>query len=247
MRIVSGMHFEQMASEYAGARPPYPEVVFDALQAAGVIGRGLRVLEIGAGAGLATREIAARGSEVMALEPGPGLAALLSGAAPDVEVVVARLEDAQLPDQAFHSAVAATAMHWIDLSVGLPILYRALRPHGWLAVWRTIFEDDAAVGTRFRAEVDRIVSRRDKPQEAPGGGERPSIEELATGGLFEPVRTRRWRWSIELSAEQVHRLFRTFSDWSPEEAQAAAEAAEALGGRVSEHYQSVLHLLRRAP
>lgn len=44
-----------MATEYATARPRYPDAVFETLEAEGVIGPGTRVLEIGAGAGLATR------------------------------------------------------------------------------------------------------------------------------------------------------------------------------------------------
>ena len=69
--------------------------------------------------------------------------------------------------------------------------------------------------------------------------------ELATDGLFLPVRSERWRWSIVLTSAQVIRLFRTFSDWTEQEVQDAGTAADACGGRVTEHYQSVLHLLRR--
>ena len=43
------MHFERMAGDYLDSRPPYPEAVYQTLRAAGVIGPGIRVLEIGAG------------------------------------------------------------------------------------------------------------------------------------------------------------------------------------------------------
>ena len=241
---VSGMHFERMAAEYAEARPPYPDAVFETLEQEGVIGHGLRVLEIGAGAGLATHDLVRRGSEVVAIEPGQQLATLISNAIPDVETLAARLEDARLPDHSFDSTVAATSMHWVDLSVGLPKIHGALRPHGWLAVWRTLFGDDN-VQTEFRDRVNQIVAQRDQGDEAPGREQRPTMEELAAGAWFEPVRTERWRWSIELSAQQVGRLFKTFSNWSASEAAAAEQAAEDLGGRVTEHYRSILHLLRR--
>lgn len=241
------MHFDQMATEYAQARPPYPVAVFDTLEAAGVIGNGLRVLEIGAGAGLATIELSRRGNEIVAIEPGARLAALLSDAVPGVKVLTARLEDVQLPDHSFDSVVAATSMHWVDLSVGLPKLYRSLRPRGWLAIWRTIFGDDN-VETEFRSRVNQIVSARGQQHDqAPGREQRPTMEELTAGGWFEPVRTEHWHWSIDLNADQIGRLFKTFSNWSPAEAEAAAQAAEGLGGLVTEHYQTVLHLLRRTP
>ena len=242
---VSGMHFEQMAAEYAAARPPYPDVVFDTLEQAGVIGLGRRVLEVGAGAGLATKPMLDRGSEVVALEPGGQLAAILAEVAPGADVVVAGLEDAELADADFDSVVAATALHWVELSVGLPKMHCALRPGGHLAVWRTIFGDDT-VETAFRARVATIVAGRGRPDDGGLREARPTVAELTAGGWFEHDRTEHWRWSIELDAEQVGRLFRTFSDWTASEVAEAEQAVVDLGGRVTEHYQSVLHLLRRA-
>lgn len=243
---MSGMHFERMAGDYLDSRPPYPEAVYQTLRAAGVIGPGIRVLEIGAGAGLATRELVGSGSDVVALEPGAELARLLKKGIPGASMVVARLEDADLPDRAFDSVVAATSMHWVDLSVGLPKVHAALRPDGWLGVWRTIFGDDS-IDTEFRGRVKQIVAERNnRDARAPRADDAPSMEELADGGWFDPVRTERWRWSIDLSTDQVRRLFRTFSDWSNAEAEAAARAVDELGGVVTEHYQTVLHMLRRA-
>ena len=72
------------------------------------------------------------------------------------------------------------------------------------------------------------------------------MDELTAGGWFEPVQTERWRWTIDLTTDQVRRLFRTFSDWTDREVEAAADAADTCGGVVTEHYQSMLHLLRRA-
>ena len=128
------MHFERIARDYVGARPPYPRFLYEALLAQGVIGPHARVLEVGAGTGLATREVVGSGSEVVALEPGAELAELLRMAVPDASIVVARLEDADLPPGAFDSAIAATSMHWVDLSIGLPKLHAALRPGGWLVM-----------------------------------------------------------------------------------------------------------------
>jgi len=64
------MHFERMAAEYATARPPYPRAVFEALAERGVIGPGVRVLEVGAGSGLATADLVAAGGALMSPVPG---------------------------------------------------------------------------------------------------------------------------------------------------------------------------------
>jgi SAM-dependent methyltransferase len=241
---VSGTHFEQMAAEYARARPPYPDVVFETLEQAGVIGSGRRVLEVGAGAGLATVPLLERGCDVVTLEPGEQLAAILATVAPTASVVVSGLEDAELAEAGFDSVVSATAMHWVDLSVGLPAMHRALRPGGQLAVWRTVFGDET-VSTEFRSAVAAIVSRRGLSSDGPTREARPTVAELTAGGWFEHVRSEHWRWSISLEAEAIGRLFATFSDWTAAEVAEAEQAAVDLGGRVVEHYQSVLHLFRR--
>src|SRR5436190_17398227 len=132
---MSWTHFEQMANEYVSARPRYPDAVYEVLVAERVIGPGRQVLEVGAGSGLATLELVSSGSEVVALEPGQDLAALLKRRVPGVSVLQGRLEDVALPDAGFDSAVAATSLHWVDLSVGLPRLHASLRPGGALAVF----------------------------------------------------------------------------------------------------------------
>ena len=237
-------HFDRMAGDYADARPPYPAGIYEALAQAGVIGDGVRVLEVGAGTGLATRELLAAGCEVVALEPGERLADLLRQAAAGARVIEATLEDSALQDSSFDSVVAATAMHWIDLDRGLPAVHAALRPDGLLAVWRTIFGDESHA-TPFRAKVAAIVAARGAsvPRRP---DDNPSMQQLAAGGWFTPVRTLWWEWSIDLTSEQIRRLFATFSDWTGEEVAAAGQAVDVLGGRVTEHYRSVLHVLRRA-
>ncbi|HSN11109.1 MAG TPA: methyltransferase domain-containing protein, partial [Propionibacteriaceae bacterium] len=197
------MHFERMADEYALARPPYPRELYARLARLGVVGEGTRVLEVGAGSGLATADLVALGADVTALEPGPRLATLLRERVPEAAVRVTTLEDADLGENAYDAAVAATALHWVDLDRGLPVLHRALRPGGHLAVWRTLFGDRDAPRTRFREEVDAIVatrppvpqatvSREDRPtvpQATVSREDRPTVEELTAGGWFTHVDT----------------------------------------------------------
>lgn len=247
---VANMHFERMADEYALARPPYPRELYGTLVRLGVVGEGTRVLEVGAGSGLATADLVALGAHVTALEPGQRLATLLRERVPEATVHVTTLEAADLQETAYDSAVAATALHWVDLDAGLPILHRALRPGGHLAVWRTVFGDREAPRSRFREEVDAIVARRPAaseptaPEPTVSRDDRPTVEELTAGGWFTHVDTSTWRWGLDLSTRQVHRLFSTFSNWTAAEVDAAAEAADRCGGTVAERCVSVLHELK---
>lgn len=244
---MSGMHFEDMAADYAAARPPYPPALFECLRAEGVIGPGRRVLEVGAGSGAATAPMAAMGTEIVAVEPGRDLAGLLRQSVPAAEVVVAALEDVDLGSERLDSVVAATSMHWVDLATTLPRLHAALRPRGWLAVWRHRFSDESVPVTAFRTRVQAIA---DAARQAAADADDPrpnrsSMEELAADGWFRPVRTDRWHWTVTLDADAAGRLFRTFPGWTSQDVQAVSAAVEDLGGEVVEHYQTVLHLLRK--
>ncbi|MFE5704988.1 class I SAM-dependent methyltransferase [Rhodococcus koreensis] len=239
--MVDPMHFEAHADTYGEARPPYPPALWDGLRRLGVLQPGRRALDIGAGTGQATGPLLAAGLNVTAVEPGPQLAAHLRRAYPDAAVIVERVEDAELPENGFDIAIAATSIHWIDLAVALPKVHRALTHEGRFLVWRNVFGDPHA-GTPFREQVARIVQDRGTP---PRPGRDPEdvsalTAELIRSGLFTVDVVRTFRWNIELNDRQVFRLFSTFSDWTAEEADRAAAAVRELGGTVVEHYMTWL-------
>jgi SAM-dependent methyltransferase len=241
-------HFEARAAEYARARPPYPPALWETIRRRGVLQPGRRALDLGAGTGQATGPLLAAGLRVTAVEPGPRLAARLRAAHPATTVLVARAEDVDLPDDGFDLAVAATAIHWLDLDVVLPKLHRLLTADGTFLVWRTVFGDPAVPPSPFRERVARIVRERGAP---PRPGPDPedveaTVAALTRTALFAADDVATFRWSTALDEQQVRRLFGTFSDWSAEEADRAAAAVRDLGGRVVEHYRSWLVVLTPA-
>lgn len=239
-------HFEGLADEYAAARPPYPPALWDAIRELGVLQPEGRALDLGAGTGQATGPLLAAGLQVTAVEPGPRLAERLRMRHPGATVLVERAEDVDLPPESFDLAVVATAIHWMDLGIVLPKLHRALAPDGHLLVWRTVFGDAAAPVTPFREQVAGIVRDRHVPNDSDTDTEdaAATAASLTASGLFTVADISRFRWDIELDADQVRRLFATFSNWTPEEVDRAASAARELGGRVVEHYSSWLIALR---
>ncbi len=126
---------------YEAGRPDYPDRVYRVLVERCGLRTASRILEIGPGTGLVTSHLLATGASVTAVEPDPGLAGYLADAHPDVEVVAASLEEADLPDAEFDLSVAATSLHWVDQQIGLAKLGRCVRPGGWVAVWWTLFRD----------------------------------------------------------------------------------------------------------
>jgi SAM-dependent methyltransferase len=129
--------FSDRAAEYRRYRPDYPEAAIDAL----IEGLGdpahLVAVDVGAGTGIASRQLAARGVRVIAIEPN----AEMRGAAeahPRVEWKDATAEATGLPDASARLVVAATAFHWFRPEETLHEFHRVLAPGGRLALmWNT--------------------------------------------------------------------------------------------------------------
>jgi len=69
--------FDARAELYDEVRPAYPDVLAADVLERAAPGRTARMLEIGAGTGKATLVFAHRGAVIVALEPGPRMAAVL--------------------------------------------------------------------------------------------------------------------------------------------------------------------------
>ena len=128
-----GAVFDTVAAEYDRHRPTYPDELIDLACEAGGLAAGDRVLEIGCGTGQLTGGLVARGLSVTAVEPGQNLISLARQAAPDVDFVNRRFEDAELPDR-FAAAFCAAAFHWLDPDVSWRKVARSLAPGGVLAL-----------------------------------------------------------------------------------------------------------------
>lgn len=234
------MYFNDRAGLYSRARPPYPADLWARVRATGLVGAGRRALDLGAGTGAATGPLLGAGMDVVAVEPGGELAAILAATYPAADVRLSRAEDVELTDSSFDLVVAATSIHWMNLDVVLPKVHRALAPEGRLVVWRNVFGDAEAAVTPFRAEVERIVRRRQTVRAGNPEDAGATADQLTRAGLFAVDDVCTYRWTVRLDAGQIHRLFSTFSDWTPREVDEASAAARALGGEVVEHYTSWL-------
>jgi trans-aconitate methyltransferase len=138
-------------------------VVFDRLSAL-LGGRTGLCIELGAGSGQATADLAGRFDRVIAVEPDADMARLISSA-PNLEVVRVRAEEFQAPLRSADAIVAATALHWMDHSIVLPRAARWLTPGGVFFAFATgkVQYPDAprAVLERLHAEMTRARAHMD--------------------------------------------------------------------------------------
>ncbi|MBW9207414.1 class I SAM-dependent methyltransferase [Mumia sp. zg.B17] len=125
--------FDAYASDYALARPSYPERAVRWL-----VGEApVRVLEVGAGSGQMTGALLQAGHEVVALDRSSEILGQLASRL-DVPVVRGVAERLPFHAGAFDVVVAAESFHWFDPLRTLPELARVLRTGGRLSlVWNT--------------------------------------------------------------------------------------------------------------
>ena len=124
--------FGAAAEVFERARPGYPDAAVDWLLPDGA----RTVLDLGAGTGKLTRSLAARGLEVVAVEPLVEMRERLAATLPDVRAMAGTAEEIPLADDSVDAITVAQAWHWVDPVRATAEAARVLRPGGTLGlVW----------------------------------------------------------------------------------------------------------------
>lgn len=191
--------FNTVADQYAAGRPSYPAELFDTLGAE--LGRplkGIDALDLGAGTGIASRQLTDRGACVTALElSGPMLAQLVSHS-PGVRAVQGSVHALPFRDDTADLITCAQAWHWIDPEVGVPEVRRVLRPGGIFAAWWNLTLRDSA----WEAEQEERIARA-VPDWADYQASTNSRKDFDTEEGFGLVVARhQFRWEREVPVDQ---------------------------------------------
>jgi SAM-dependent methyltransferase len=197
-RAARARSFNEAAGLYAANRPSYPPALFDALEEASGTGlAGARVADVGAGTGIATGLLAARGARVVGVEPGGGMAAEFRRRLPGVPVVRGDGNALPLADASVDLLTYAQSWHWTDRARSVPEALRVLRPGGALALWWNTAPDDvpwiAAQEERLAERFGRRSRLRQRLDDA--------AARRAAGLKGLPVARRQVRWSRTVPLE----------------------------------------------
>jgi SAM-dependent methyltransferase len=194
--------FEGLVADYAAARPSYPDAVFDALPPL----QGRRVLELGAGTGIATRALLARGASVLATDLGPKVLRANVIASPGLPAVVAAAEQLPVRTGTIDLVCGAQMWHWVDVARAAPEVARVLHPGGALALW---WNEESSDGQPWydaqQSELERLnpLYRRDYRQKDWSAG--------LAHWLPRVEGPREFAWSREISLVDYERLMRSKS------------------------------------
>ena len=196
MRPGDPLAFEDLVEDYDAARPSYPQPLYDAL---GPLGD---CLELGAGTGIASVELAQR-SRLVVSDPGPRM--LAKGVAKHGRpAVVCRAEALPFAGSAFDTVCGAQMWHWTDEPAATEVA-RVLRPGGRLLLWWN--ESDADGLPWWDAQQDRLEAGN--PLYTRGYRETDYNAQLQHLFATEPPTP--FHWSRSLSLELYDRWLRSKS------------------------------------
>lgn len=127
------LKFTRKATDYARYRPGYSIEVMDRILQRLGDPKHLTAVDIGAGTGIASRQLADRGLQVIAVEPDRGMIEAATPH-PQVEFRAAPAEATRLPDSIADLVTTFQAFHWFQFGASLREFQRILKPSGRLAI-----------------------------------------------------------------------------------------------------------------
>jgi len=193
------LSFGSVAETYDRVRPPYSRKLLDRAQEVLELDPAARVLDLGAGTGRLTRELARRFTDVVAVEPDERMRAVHGSA------LAGSAEAIPLEDGNVDAVFCGEAFHWFDHAVAIEEIARVLRPHGGIAIvsthwWETEPPLPDGVIDLLREPYERFSSERPGP-----------FDEAFAETAFEPLRREPDEEAITIGADDLLTLYSTTS------------------------------------
>ena len=195
------LSFGNLAETYHRVRPSYSQEVLDRAQAALALDGGARVLDLAAGTGRLTSELARRFAHVVAVEPSDAMRALIR----DGDVRAGSAEEIPLEDASVDAVFVGEAFHWFDPRAAIVEIARVLRPRGGLAIvhvhwWETEPPLPGAALELLSGPWLRFAAQRNAPW-----------DDSFADSPFEPLRYERWEEAMDVEPDELLELYSTTS------------------------------------
>ncbi|GHH53351.1 class I SAM-dependent methyltransferase [Lentzea cavernae] len=224
--------FGAEAARYDRTRPPYPQELVDRLAAASP---GPRVVEVGCGTGVLSRQLRAAGLDVLGVEHDERMAGFARGTG--VAVEVAKFEAWDPAGREFDAVVAGQSWHWVDPEAGPRQAARVLRPGGvFVALWH-VFGTPEPIADAFAEAYDevaphlthRVGHSYDEAFEAYQAGCVRTGEAFLATGAFSKAEQWRARWERAFTTAEYLDLMRTMSPMALLGAEQVTELLDRVG------------------
>jgi SAM-dependent methyltransferase len=193
------LSFGNVAETYHRVRPPYSAVLLDRAQEELGLEASARVLDLAAGTGRLTRELAGRFADVVAVEPDARMRAL-HGSALD-----GTAEAIPLGGESVDAVFVGEAFHWFDTAAAIGEIARVLRPPGGLAiVWTYWWETEPSL-------PERALELLSEPYRRFAAQRNPTWEDRFDDSPFEPLRKVRVEEAMVVEPDELLELYSTTS------------------------------------
>ena len=183
---------------YDASRPDYSRDAVAHVVSCLALDASAHVLDLGAGTGIFSRQIAPYVSRVTAVEPSASMRESLSRRSPSIDVRDGRDVAIPLPSRSVDAVVVAQAFHWFDAPRALLEIHRVLTEGGGLAlIWND--RDDTV---EWVAQVTSVLARV-RPPDLEGARDVASVRE---SGLFTEMSHARFSHAQVLTRDALSRL-----------------------------------------
>lgn len=241
--VSRALAFGQQAREYHRLRPPVPREVVDWM-----LPRPCDLaIDLGAGTGILTQDLATHAVRVLAIEPDPLTRRVLRGECPTVTVAPGRAESMpEARDGAADVVCVASAWHFVDVPAAVSEIARVLTDDGRLSVVWNHRDMDVAW-------IKQACALTDIPHE---GGHEPGVFDLPERAPFGKVEHISVQWQRSMPTDDVVSLFGTYSATTQREPAEAARLLDQVraivqevesGGFVDVPFRTVAYRTQRRP
>lgn len=152
--------FDVFANNYNDVRPGYPNQMYEDIQKICAISSKSNLLEIGAGSGIATVELAKLGCRIVGIEPGSNLAKIAKQKTAEyhnVEIKEAMFEKFEVKEN-FDVVLALTSFHWINEYMKYKKVFDSLNDNGsFVLVWNSFFQSDSLAAQEINILYQEIL------------------------------------------------------------------------------------------
>ncbi|MFI5692040.1 methyltransferase domain-containing protein [Kribbella sp. NPDC051586] len=191
--------FGAVASAYDVGRPTFP---LEALTWILGPGRGLQVLDLGAGTGKLAAVAAELGHDVIAVDPSQEMLEVCRRRS-GIDTMVGAAESIPLAHASVDAVIVGQAFHWFDHARALPEIARVLRPNGVLGLlW-----NNADTVVPWVRRIFQVIQG-----DGVGGSDRfDPVPILDQSSLFTPPEFARFRHWHDLNREGLRQLAQSHS------------------------------------
>ncbi len=229
--------FTDLAKAYIH-RTGYSLTVLSALASyIGAWRTGVEVLDLGAGTGKLTANLAELGLQVRAIEPNEAMRAEGQKLVPQVNWATGSAEETGLPDNSVDWLLMGSSFHWTDLPLALAEFARVLKPGGFFtALWNPRAIEDNELHARIESRIYAIVPDLKRVSSGSSAFTQNLDQKLTSTGHFGHLLFMEAPHQVQMTAERYLGAWRSVNDI---QAQAGPERFEQIMAAISSEIEGV--------